>query len=162
TNLQGQVASQTVANDLSGYGSGAGTLLSAQSLRASADAKNTALASLQARFGVQASALDQVSKSASTLAQSIRSALSANGGRSLGTELSLAFSTAVSGLNETWNGQPLFAGERVGNLPVKVQSPQDLVNAAGPQDIYDEAERTQVIEVNGVQMKLADKASELS
>src|SRR5262249_10378745 len=60
------------------------------------------------------------------------------------------------------NGQPLFAGERVGNLPVKVQSPQDLVNAAGPQDIYDEAERTQVIEVNGVQMKLADKASELS
>jgi flagellar hook-associated protein 3 FlgL len=163
TTLQGQVASQTVANDLAGYGADAGTLLNAKSMQAAADAKNTALSSLQARFGVQASALDQVAKSASTLAQAVRSALSANDGRTLDTDLSLAFSTAVSGLNQTWNGQPLFAGERVGNAPVKVTSPQDLVNAAGPQDIYDEAARTQVVDIgNGTQIKLADKASDLS
>jgi flagellar hook-associated protein 3 FlgL len=161
-NLQGQVATQEVATDLAGYGGASGTLINAQSLRASADAKNSALSNLQARFGVQASALDQVSKSAQTLAQSVRSALSSNDGRQLNTELSLAFSSAVSGLNQTWNGQPLFAGERVGNLPVKIGSLDQLVNTAGPQDIFDEAERPQVIDLNGSQVKLADKASDLA
>ena len=163
TDLQRQVASSSVSNDLAGYGDGAGRLLNAQSLRANSDAKSQALSQLEARFGVQASALDQVAQSASLLAKTIRDALSSNDGRSVATELNLVFSSSVSGLNESWNGQPLFAGERVGNPPVKIDTLQALVAATGPQDIYDEATRPQIIDLgSGSPIKLADKASEMS
>ena len=163
TDLQRQVASGNVSNDLAGFGDNAATLLNTQTLQATSNAKAQALSALNARFGVQASALDQVAQSASTLAKTIRDALSANDGRTIDTELNLAFSSAVSGLNETWNGQPLFAGERVGNPPVKVDTLQQLLAATGPQDIYDEAARPQVIDLGtGTPIKVADKASELS
>ena len=79
------------------------------------------LRTADARFGVQGTALSQVHNSVSGLAQTLREALSANDGRGIAVDLTLTFSSVVGALNETWNGQPLFAGERQGyGLTVEV------------------------------------------
>src|SRR6185436_18404043 len=97
------------------------------------------------------------------LAQSIREAISANDGRGIGTELDLSFSSVVSALNESWNGQPLFAGERQGQGPIRITTLDQLQAATGPDDIFDEADRHQVLDLGaGDPITLSAKASELS
>lgn len=161
--LQRQVASGATANDLLGFGGASSRLLNAQSLKATSDARGSVINQLQARFGVQAAALGQVASASQMLSQSIREAISANDGRGIAVELELSFSSIVSALNETWNGQPLFAGERQGNGPVKVASLDALVAATGPEDIFDEAARNQTIDIGGsTPIVLSAKASEMS
>jgi flagellar hook-associated protein 3 FlgL len=161
--LQAKVASGAQAKDLQGFGGGSSRLLNAQSLKASADARGSVINQLQARFGVQGAALGQVAEAAALLAQSIREAISANDGRGIATELDLSFSSIVSALNETWNGQPLFAGERQGQGPIKISTMAQLQAATGPDDIFNEAQRHQTIDLGaGAPIVLSAKASELS
>jgi flagellar hook-associated protein 3 FlgL len=161
--LQRQVASGAKANDLRGFGGSASRLLNAQSLRAVSDSRASVLNQMAARFGVQGAALGQVAEAASLLAQSVREAISSNDGRGISTELNLSFSSIVSALNETWNGQPMFAGERLGGSPVKIATLDDLQAATGPQDIFDEATRHQILDLgSGTPIVVSAKASELS
>ena len=163
SDLQAKVASGREAKDLQGFGGASSRLLNAQSMRSNADARASVINQLQARLGVQGAALGQVSNAAGLLAQSIREAISANDGRGIATELDLSFSSVVSALNESWNGQPLFAGERQGQGPVKISTLQQLQAATGPADIFDEAERHQVLDLGaGDPITLSAKASELS
>jgi flagellar hook-associated protein 3 FlgL len=163
TRLQGQVASGAKAIDLQSYGGVSGIVLSAQSQKANADARASVLSELQSRFGIQSAALAQVADGTSNLAQSIREAISGNDGRGINTELDLSFNSIVSALNETWQGQPLFAGERQNGNPVKITTVQQLQAATGPSDIFDEANRNQTIDLgNGQTITLASKASEMS
>jgi flagellar hook-associated protein 3 FlgL len=161
--LQAKVASGAEAKDLRGFGGQSSRLLNAQSMKAGADARGSVINQLQARFGVQGAALGQVAEAAGLLAQSIREALSANDGRGIATELELSFTSVVSALNESWNGQPLFAGERQGQGPVKISSLAELQAATDPDDLFDEAERHQTIDLGaGAPVVLSLKASELS
>ena len=161
--LQAKVASGREARDLQGFGGASSRLLNAQSMRANADARGSVINQLQARFGVQGAALGQVAEAAGLLAQSIREAISANDGRGITTELDLSFSSVVSALNESWNGQPLFAGERQGQGPIKISTLNQLQAATGPDDIFDEAGRHQVLDLGaGDPITLSAKASELS
>lgn len=161
--LQSKVASGAEAKDLQGFGGASSRLLNARSLRATADARGSVINQLEARFGVQGAALGQVAQASSLLAQSIREAISANDGRGIAIELDLSFASIVSALNETWNGQPLFAGERQGQGPVKISTLTQLQAATGPDDIFDEAARHQVVDLGaGEPIKLSAKASELS
>lgn len=164
TDLQRQVASGAKSNDLAGFGGGASRLLNAQSLRASADAHASSANQLVARFGVQAQALDQVATATQGMAKAIRDAISSDDGRAVAVEMNLNFSSIVSALNETWNGQPLFAGQRTDNSgPVKISSLNELLAATGPDDIYDESEQPQTFTLSGgAVVQLADKASTLS
>lgn len=161
SDLQRQVASGAVANDLRGFGGAASRILNAGTLKASADAQGSVIDQLLARFGVQGAALGQVANAASLLSQSIRDAISSNDGRGIHTELELSFSSAVSALNETWNGQPMFAGERQGQGPVSIGSVAELMTTVNA-DIFDEAERHQTIDFGGGTIRLAAKASELA
>jgi flagellar hook-associated protein 3 FlgL len=162
-NLQAQIASGAKANTLQGFGGASSRILSASSMRAQTDSRASVLNQLEARFGVQGAALGQVSDATQALAQTIREAISSNDGRGISTELELAFNSIVSALNETWNGQPMFAGERQGGSPVKVTSLDELAVTVQPEDMFDEAERSQVIDPGGgAPIKLAAKASELS
>jgi flagellin-like hook-associated protein FlgL len=162
-NLQAQIASGAKANTLQGFGGASSRILSASSMRASTDARASVVNQLEARFGVQAAALGQVSNASQALALSIREAVSANDGRGISTELDLAFNSIVSALNETWNGQPMFAGERQSGSPVKVTLLSQLATTTQPEDMFDEATRHQVIDLgDGAPIKLAAKASELS
>lgn len=161
--LQAKVASGKEASDLQGFGGQSSRLINAQSMRANADARGSIINQLQARFGVQGAALGQVSEAAGLLAQSIREAISANDGRGIAVELDLTFSSVVSALNETWNGQPLFAGERQGSGPIKISTLDELQAATGPDDIFDEALRHQTMDLgSGTPITLSAKASELS
>jgi flagellar hook-associated protein 3 FlgL len=163
TELQAKIASGREAKDLQGFGGASSRLLNAQSLRANADVRASVINQLQARFGVQGAALGQVADAARLLAQSIREAISANDGRGVAIELDLSFASAISALNETWNGQPLFAGERQGQGPIKVSTIDELQAATTWDDIFDEAERHQVIDLGaGDPIVLSAKASELS
>lgn len=162
-NLQAQIASTKVADTLQGFGGASSRILSASSMRASTDARASVVNQLEARFGVQSAALGQVSDAAQSLAQTIREAISANDGRGIATELELAFNSIVGALNETWNGQPMFAGERQSGPPVKVTSLDELAVTTQPEDMFDEGSRYQIIDLgNGAPIKLASKASELS
>src|SRR5690606_34140591 len=150
-------------DELQGYGSGSSRLLNAQSLKAAAESRMSVIDQLQARFGVQAAALGRVAEASRILSQSIREAISANDGRGIATELDLTFSSVVSALNESWNGQPMFAGERQGSGPVKINSLDELLASTSPEDVFDEAARHQTINlVGGEPIKMAAKASELS
>ncbi len=161
--LQAQIASGAKAKDLEGFGSASSRILNAQGLKSASDARYSVLNQLQARFGVQAAALGQVATASTSLAQAIRDAISANDGRGVGTELNLSFTSIVSALNETWNGQPMFAGERQNGSPVKVTTLEQLQAATGPSDVFDEAARHQIIDFGtGAPIVLAQKASELS
>lgn len=163
TDLQRQVASGVRANDLSGFGSASSRLLSAHGLKASADARSSVLGQLDARLGVQGAALGEVSGASTRLAQAIRVAISANDGRGVGIELDLSFKSIVSALNESWNGQPLFAGERLDGAPVKVMTLEELAASNTPQDIFEEAERRQSIDLgSGPPTEIAPKASEVA
>ncbi len=161
--LQAKVASGREAKDLQGFGGASSRLLNAQSMRANADSRASVINQLQARFGVQGAALGQVAEGAGLLAQAIREAISANDGRGIATELDLSFSSVVSALNESWNGQPLFAGERQGQGPIRISTLDQLQAATGPNDIFDEADRHQVLDLGvGDPIVLSAKASELS
>lgn len=163
TDLQGQMGSGARASDLQGFGGASSRLLNAQSLKATADSRASVLNQLQARFGVQGAALGQVADAAQLLAQSIREAISANDGRGITTELDLSFSSIVSALNETWNGQPLFAGERQNGRPVKVDTLDELMATSSSSEIFDEAARHQVVDVGaGAPIVVSAKASEMS
>ena len=163
SDLQRQVASGAKANDLLGYGGGASLLLNTQSLRASADAQTSAINQIVSRFGVQSSALEQVAGGITNLANSIRNSVSSDDGRSISVDLSLAFSSAVSGLNEKWNGQPLFAGQRTtGDGPVTISTLDQLVSTPTSQ-IFDEAANLQTFQLgSGPPIALANKASTMS
>ena len=162
-NLQAQIASTKVADTLQGFGSASTRILSASSMRANTDSRASVLNQMEARFGVQGAALGQISNATQSLALVIREAISANDGRGVSTELELAFNSIVSALNETWNGQPMFAGERQNGSPVKLTSLDELATTTQPGDIFEEAERHQIIDLGtGASIKLAAKASELS
>jgi flagellar hook-associated protein 3 FlgL len=163
TDMQRQMSTQVVAHDLQSLGGASSRLLNAKAMMAQADSRNSVLGQLQARFGVQGAALGQVSEAATLLSQSIREAVSANDGRGIATELSLSFDSIVGALNETWNGQPMFAGERQGAGPVKISTLAELQTAVSTDDMFDEAARHQVVDAGtGAPIVMAAKASELS
>jgi flagellar hook-associated protein 3 FlgL len=163
SDLQRQVASTVRANDLSGFGESAARLINTQGARTLTDSRGSVVNQLEARFEVQAAALRQAATSSTVLFTAIGDAISANDGRGLALELNLAFTGTINALNETWNGQPLFAGERVGEGPVKISSLEELLAATTPSAMYDEASRHQTIDLNGGSpISLADKASEIS
>lgn len=161
SDLQAQVASGQRAQDLQGFAGKSNQVVNAQGLLALSEARASAATQLSARFGVQADALANAARAGVDLSTAIRSALSADDGRTLDIDLSVAFSSVVTSLNETWNGQPLFAGERVGVRPVPLGSIDDLVALPSGQ-WFDESERHQVVDLGaGAPVPLADKASEI-
>jgi flagellin-like hook-associated protein FlgL len=161
--LQRQLASGVRANDLQGFGGASSQILSARSMKASTEAQIQLRTELDARFGVQTAALGQVADAAGDLALAIRQAISANDGRGIATSLELAFNSAVSALNESWNGQPLFAGERQGDGPIRIATLDELLSAVTPDALFNEAARNQVIDVGeSAPIVLSAKASTLS
>ncbi|HEX8903154.1 flagellin [Vitreimonas sp.] len=163
TDLNRQMSTGAKHHDLKGYGGASSRLLSARTLLTQSDSRASTLEQMQARFGVQGSALGQVADAATLLSQSIREAISANDGRGIITELELSFASVVQALNETWNGQPMFAGERQGLGPIKIQTLEQLKTAITPAALFDEAARHQVIDLGtGSPIIVSAKASELS
>lgn len=162
TDLQRQIASSVKSNDLGGYGVAAARLLNTTGLASLATARASAAQQLEARFGVQASAINQAATAAGNLSQALKDAITNDNVDALSTELRANFALGVSALNESWNGQPLFAGERLDGPPITIGSVDDLVTAGAISNIFHEADRPQVVDFGpGARLALADRASEL-
>lgn len=163
TDLNRQMSTGAKHHDLKGFGGSSSRLLSARTLMTQSDSRASLLQQMQARFGVQGAALGQVADASTTLSQSIREAISANDGRGISTELSLSFASVVQALNEKWNGQPMFAGERQEGNPLRINTLEELTTAITPDALFDEAARHQVVDLGaGAPTVMAAKASELS
>lgn len=163
SDLQRQVASGSAASDLQGFGSASGRLLSARGMKSDADAKMSRISQLQARFGVQSAALGQAADAVRSLSLTVREAISADDGRGIAVEFEASFASLVGALNQSWNGQPLFAGEREGVAPVKISTTDQLLTATTADALFDESARRQTIElVPGPPVSVAPKASELA
>jgi flagellar hook-associated protein 3 FlgL len=161
--LQAQLSSGTKARDLGGFSGESTRLLSAKGMQAALDARRAVMSQFEGRFDLQMLALNQGASSARGLAQTIREALASNDGRGIASELQFAFEGVAQAMNETWGGQPLFAGERQTGTPIKVGSLDALAAATGPDDIFDESERHAVVDIGlGSPIELAGKASEIS
>lgn len=162
--LQKKVSTGAKADDLKGFGGASGPILSARSQRADAEAKSSIMSQIETRLGVQAAALGRASDAARSLALKIREAIAANDGRGVAVELDLAFKDVVSALNESWDGQPLFAGERQSvSGPIRVGTLDQLLAATTPDALFNEADRSQVVDLGrGEPVLLSPKASEFS
>ncbi|MBY0565609.1 MAG: hypothetical protein K2P58_15675 [Hyphomonadaceae bacterium] len=162
--LHKKISTGAEADDLKGFGGASASILSARTLRADAEAKASIMTQVETRLGVQAAALGRASDAARSLAQRIREAIAAGDGRGVAIELDLAFNDVVSALNESWNGQPLFAGERQSaSGPIRVSTLDELLTATTPDALYNEADRNQVLDLGrGAPVLISPKASEFS
>lgn len=161
--LQQQISSGMKAHDLSGFGGESTRLLNASAMKASIETRGAIIDQLGARLDLQALSLNKAASSARDLALTIREALAAGDGRGIATGLDFAFAGVVESMNQMWDGQPLFAGERQGGTPIVVTSLAQLAAAAIPQGVFDESVRPQIMDLgDGQTIQLAARASDIS
>jgi flagellar hook-associated protein 3 FlgL len=161
--LQKQISSGKKAHDLASYGGASGRLLTASTMKAAIDTRGAIIDQLGGRLNLQALSLNKAASSARDLALTIREALAAGDGRGITTGLEFAFAGIVESLNQMWDGQPLFAGERQNESPIMVTTLTQLAAAVIPQGVFNESVRPQVLDLgDGQAIQLAAKASEIS
>ncbi|HLK23635.1 MAG TPA: flagellin [Caulobacteraceae bacterium] len=117
-----QLSSGNVASDLQGYASHAETLTAMQTVQSQVGGFLANDQVLADKLTTQNTGLQQVAGAAQSAAQAIQHALAAGVGDSLMQQLGTAFSSAVQGLNTTYNGEYVFAGGQVTTAPVTVNS----------------------------------------
>jgi flagellar hook-associated protein 3 FlgL len=160
--LQRQIGSQHKANDLEGYGADSGRILSAQSLISKTDARQSAAANLTNRLDAVDMSLGQASDAAESLREAILNAVGANDGTNLDATLQSVFDSARSALNQSFEGEALFAGDRVGAQPINVTSLASLAAAPSTNAIFDEGARAKTMDLGDGPFAVAEKASDVS
>ena len=125
-----QLSSSETSTNLEGYGTGAETLTAMQSTATQVTGYLNNTQTMGAKLATQDSALNEVAGGATSALQAITQAVAAGSGTTLMTSLQDAFTSAVEGLNSTYNGEYLFAGGQVNTQPVSATSLADLT--AGP------------------------------
>jgi flagellar hook-associated protein 3 FlgL len=125
-----QVASSETATNLQGYGGGAETLTALQATATQVTGYLSNTQTVSAKLSTQDNALTEVAGGADSALQAITRAVASGNSTTLMTSLQDALSSAVDGLNSTYNGEYLFAGGQVNTQPVTAASLSDLT--AGP------------------------------
>ena len=123
-----QVSSGKVGQDLQGFGDSSEALVAAQTLQVRNNGYIQANNNLSAKLQTQDQALTQVSDAGSSARQAIAQAIASGSADGLMSSLQSDFSQAVGGLNTQYNGQYLFAGGKVTTPPVAAQTLSDLTS----------------------------------
>jgi flagellar hook-associated protein 3 FlgL len=161
--LQRQTASGFLADDLKGYGDNAGRIISARGVVAQTEARKAAAERLQVRLDTQDLALSKAAGAAAQLKKDVVLALSQTDGRFLADQLKTAFGQVVDALNQSEDGQALFAGERATGTAVRVTSLDDLAGALTDDQLFNESVRSATVDLGtGAPLTVADKASTIS
>jgi flagellar hook-associated protein 3 FlgL len=126
TNAGNQLASSETATDLQGYGTGAETLTAMQATATQVTGFLNNTQTVSAKLSTQDSALNEVAGGADSALQAVTQAVASGSGATLMTSLQDALSSAVEGLNSTYNGEYMFAGGQVNTQPVSAASLSDL------------------------------------
>jgi flagellar hook-associated protein 3 FlgL len=130
TNAGNQLSSSEKATSLQGYGTGAETLTALQATATQVTGYLNNSQTVGAKLSTQDNALAEVAGSAGDILKAITQSLASGNGTTLMASLQDAFSSAVEGLNSTFNGEYLFAGGQVNTQPVTAAALSDLT--AGP------------------------------
>ncbi len=161
--LQRQTASGNKAADLKGYGQEAGRIVSARAAIAQSTARVDAAGRIAARLDIQDVALQQAAASAAQLKQDIFTALSSGDASFLSAQLEAAFRQATEALNTTYEGIPLFSGDRRDAAPVQASNLNDLAGELDAGTLFAESTRTATIDLGaGAVFEVAPKASAAS
>jgi len=126
TQAGNQLSSTETATDLQGYGTGAETLTALQSTTTQVTGYLNNTQTMGAKLATQDNALNEVAGGADSALQAITQALASGNATTLMTSLQDALSSAVEGLNTTFNGEYLFGGGQVNTQPVTAASLSDL------------------------------------
>jgi flagellar hook-associated protein 3 FlgL len=126
TQAGNQLSSTETATDLQGYGTGAETLTALQTTASQVTGYLNNSQTMAAKLSTQDNALNEVAGGANSALQAITSAIASGNATTLMTSLQDAFSSAVEGLNTTFNGEYMFGGGQVNTQPVSATSLSDL------------------------------------
>jgi len=160
--LQNEVSSGHRAGDLSGYGSSAGTLLTARGLIAQKQAYADSAASLDARFTATDQSLGAAYNAGESLRQSILSALGNNDGSFLVRQAAGVVRFRAHRAQRVVSGSSLVRGERAGATPVNVTTLATLSAAPSTASIFDESTRVQTADLGDGPFALGQNASTVS
>jgi flagellar hook-associated protein 3 FlgL len=141
TNAGNQLSSTEQASDLQGYGGGAEALTALQSATSQVTGYLNNSQNVAAKLATQDTALTAVASAATSASQAITQALAANSGTSLMSALQDALSSAVGGLNTTYNGEYLFSGGQVGTPSTSATSLADLTAAPSVSSLFNNDQR---------------------
>ena len=130
TNAGNELASTEKATDLKGYGASSETLAAMQAVNTQVGGFISNSQVIAAKLSTQDTAFGEIAGAAGAVVDAIGNALSTNNGAAVMQSLDDAFSSAVQGLNTTYNGEYLFAGGQVNTQPVSATSLSSLT--AGP------------------------------
>lgn len=136
-----QLSSSEKATDLQGYGTGAETLTALQATGTQVTGYLNNTQTLSAKLATQDTALGEVAGAATSAVQSITQALASGNGTTLMAQLQDSLSTAVEGLNSTYNGEYLFAGGQVNTQPVSAATLSDLTAAPSIGSLFSNDQR---------------------
>lgn len=161
--LQRQTASGNLAADLKGYGAESGRIITARAAMAQAQARVDAANRLAARLDIQDTALGRVADAAATLKQSMMDALASDNGTYIAEQVKLAFNQITDAMNTTYEGVPLFAGDRRGDAAIQIDDIGELAGALTQSTLFAESVRTSSVDFGaGSPIEVAEKASTIS
>jgi flagellar hook-associated protein 3 FlgL len=163
TDLQRQTASGKRVEDLQGLGSGATRALNATTLIAQDDNRIELLKEVNARVGMQTTSLQLAGEAVTKLAKSVRDAAITGDGNYVGPDLEFGFASLTSAMNQTFNGQAIFGGDRTDRTSVTVGNLSDLTTVSQPDEMFDVSSRRQRIDLGpGASFELGDNAKDLT
>jgi flagellar hook-associated protein 3 FlgL len=160
--LQRQVGSERKANDLKGYGIESARILNVQDMITKTDARQKAAQSLAGRLNATDVALGGAADATEALRLAILDAIGQDNGQSLATNVQAAFDAAKQAFNTTFEGEAVFAGERIGAAPINIASLTALAAAPSTASIFDEASRAKTVDLGDGAFAVSPKASAVS
>jgi flagellin-like hook-associated protein FlgL len=162
--LQQQTASGYKSENLKGYGANAARLIDARSMIADNESRIAAAERLNARLTMQDVSLSQIGKATSDLRDAMSTAIVTGKLADLSTRLDLAFVQAISGMNNTHENEPMFAGDRRDETtPVALHDLRQLAAASDISTIYRTGARDQTADLGGgVFVTVAERADTIS
>jgi flagellar hook-associated protein 3 FlgL len=160
--LSRQVASGKKENDLRGYGASAATILSARGMIAQTDAYAASASALEGRFQTIDLALGRAADAGESLRMSLLNAIGSGDGRYIADALQRAFDSSRAAMNEDYQGEALFAGERIGADPVNVSTLAQLAAAPSVASIFNEASRPKTVDLGEGSFAISERASDVA
>jgi flagellin-like hook-associated protein FlgL len=158
--LQRQTGTGAKANDLRGFAEDAGRIVAARTLVDQAEARANLAERIGPRLEAQGVALQQAGSAGNALRGALIASLANGDGRMLNITLQDTFDLITNALNESFEGEPLFAGERDTLRAVKVTTLDQLESTLNREDVFDESLRPRVMEVGGVSLVVGERAGE--
>jgi flagellar hook-associated protein 3 FlgL len=141
TNAGNQLSSTKQATDLQGFGGNSETLMALQGTTTQVTGFLNNSQTVSDQLATQNTALTEVASAATSASQAITQALAENSGTTLMSSLQDALSSAVDGLNTTFNGQFLFSGGQVNTQAVSATSLSDLTSATSIGGLFNNDQR---------------------